>query len=211
MKQSANTAKVYILTNPTMPGLVRIEKTKNSRIDDPLDDLYSTGVSVQYECAFSAWVADETKVENTFHRIFGPYRLASKRDFFRIKPEQAIALLELITDKEVKPTPRRAADTVSPGAKGASRKLTAHRSALDFDFLEMGIPEGAILSFFQPPHETVKVFTERMVEFRERVIPLTSATKEIFHDNYLVDPWSYWSYRGRSLNDIYNETYMIPR
>ena len=81
-----------------MPGLVMIEKTKNGRVDDRLDELYSTGVPVQFECAFSARVAHEAKVESAFHRIFGPYRLNSKRDFFRIKPEQAIASLELITD-----------------------------------------------------------------------------------------------------------------
>ena len=162
---------------------------------------------VQFECAFSARVADEAKVESAFHRVFGPYRLNSRRDFFQIELEQAIALLELITDKKVKPALQHAADAVSLEVKDASSKLTAHRSTLDFDFLEMGIPEGAILSFFQPPHETVKVFTERMVEFRERVVPLTSATKKIFRDNYLVDPWTYWSYRGRSLNDIYRETY----
>ena len=98
MKKFINKAKVYILTNPAMPGLVRIEKTKSGSINDRLDELNSTGVPVPYECAFFARVADGAKVESAFHRIFGPYRLNSKRDFFRIKPEQAIASLELITD-----------------------------------------------------------------------------------------------------------------
>ena len=54
-----------------MPGLVRIKKTKNSRIDDRLNELYSTVAPVRFECAFSARVADEAKVESAFHRIYG--------------------------------------------------------------------------------------------------------------------------------------------
>ena len=208
MNESVNATIVYILINPAMPGLVRIEKSASGGIDDRLEELYSTGVPVPFECAFSARVVDEAKVESAFHRAFGPYRLNSNGDFFRIEPEQAVALLELMADEKVTLALQHEARAVNLEAINALNRLTAHRS--NFNFLEMGIPEGAILDFFQPPHETVQVISERSVEFRGEKVPLTLATREIFRTNYSVTPWPYWSYQGRALDDIYNETYIIP-
>ena len=191
-----------------MPGVVRIEKTKSGSINDRLDELNSTGVPVPYECAFFAKVADETKVESAFHRIFGPYRLNSKRDFFRIEPEQAIALLELMADEAAMFELQHETDAVDNVAKDATSKLIARWPNLNFP--ELGIPVGAELCFFQPPHETVKVMSERTVDFRGEEVSLTLATRVIFGTDYSVGPGPYWSYRGRTLKDLYNETYEIP-
>ena len=208
MNETVSAGIVYVLTNPAMPGLVKIGKTARGSINARLNELYSTGVPVPFECAFAARVTDEAKVESAFHRAFGPYRLNPKREFFQIEPEQAIALLELMADEDVTPALQQEAATVDVEAKDASNKLKARRPNLNF--IEMGIPAGSELRFYKPPHETVMVVSKRKVKFRGEETSLTAATREILGTDYSVAPGPYWLYQGRTVNDIYNETYEIP-
>lgn len=64
MNQHADAGIVYVLTNPAMPGLVKIGKTARGSVDARLVELYSTGVPVPFECPFAARVSDEAKVES---------------------------------------------------------------------------------------------------------------------------------------------------
>ena len=208
MNETVSADIVYVLTNPAMPGLVKIGKTARGSINARLNELYSTGVPVPFECAFAARVTDEAKVESAFHRAFGPYRLNPRREFFQIEPEQAIALLELMADEDVTPALRQEADAVDVDAKDASNKLKARRPNLNF--IEMGIPVGSELRFYQTPHEIVTVVSERKIKFRGEVTSLTAATKELLGLDYAPAPGPYWQYQGRTVNDIYNETYEAP-
>lgn len=207
MNESVSAGIVYVLTNPAMPGLVKIGKTTQGSIDARLNELYSTGVPVPFECAFAARVTDEAKVESAFHRAFGPYRLNPRREFFQIEPEQAIALLELMADEDVTPALQQEADAVDVEAKDAANRLKARRPNLNF--IEMGIPVGSELRFYQAPHETVMVASGRRVEFRGEETSLTAATRDVLGISYSVNPSQYWSFQGRSVHDIYNETYEI--
>ena len=94
---------VYALTNPAMPGLVKIGKTSRDSVEGRLLELYTTGVPVPFECAYAARVEDEDKVEKAFHLAFSPYRINPKREFFQIEPEQAMALLEVMAIENVTP------------------------------------------------------------------------------------------------------------
>lgn len=88
---------VYILTNPAMPGLVKIGKTARGSVEARLSELYSTGVPVPFECAYAAKVTNQTVVEKAFHQAFAPYRINAKREFFEIEADQAISILRLVT------------------------------------------------------------------------------------------------------------------
>ena len=195
---------IYILTNPAMPGIVKIGKTARE-IETRLSELYSTGVPVPFECVFAGKVSDIDKVEKAFHLAFAPYRINPKREFFQIEAEQAIAMLELMTTEDVTPALQKEADEVDIESKEASRKLKARRPS--YNFLEMGIPIGSILNFTQLPQESVEVANERRVSFKGEIISLTAVTKELLNVNYRIAPGPYWTYQGKVLKDIYNETY----
>ena len=45
---------VYLLTNPVMPGLVKIGMTTQEDIDKRMKELYTTGVPVPFECKLRA-------------------------------------------------------------------------------------------------------------------------------------------------------------
>ena len=85
---------VYVLTNPAMPGLVKIGMTSRLDIDARMKELYSTGVPVPFECAYACEVksSDCAKIEKALHKAFEPNRINANREFFSIKSEQAIAI-----------------------------------------------------------------------------------------------------------------------
>ena len=80
---------VYLLTNPVMPGLVKIGMTTRDDIDARLKELYTTGVPVPFECQFACKVdkKDCVKIEHALHTAFAPQRVNANREFFRIQVE----------------------------------------------------------------------------------------------------------------------------
>ncbi|MEW4983243.1 MAG: GIY-YIG nuclease family protein [Cycloclasticus sp.] len=204
MENDLNTGIVYVLTNPAMPGVVKIGKTSRGSVDARLRELYSTGVPVPFECAFAGRVSDESKVERAFHLAFGPYRLNPKREFFTIEPEQAIALLALMIIEDVTPTLQAEAEKVDIEAKSGADKLKARRP--NQNFFEMGIPEGGILRFSQG-EESCTVINGRKVCYNGEEISLTALTKKLLDTDRPLQPSPHWFFNGRCLNDIYNDTY----
>ena len=49
---------VYVLTNPAMPGLVKIGKTTQLEVEERMKQLYGTGVPVPFDCSFACQVKD---------------------------------------------------------------------------------------------------------------------------------------------------------
>lgn len=204
MEDSNNYGIVYVLTNPAMPGIVKIGKTARGSVDARLNELYTTGVPVPFECAFAGSVEDESKVEQAFHLAFGPYRLNPKREFFEIEPEQAIALLKLMTIKDLTPSIQEEANNVDIDAKAGSDKLKARRPVQNF--LEMGIPEGSELKFTQAD-ESCMVLNGRRVSYKGEEISLTALTKRLLEIDRPVQPSPYWLFNGRKVSQIYDDTY----
>ena len=50
---SNNLQIVYVLTNPAMPGLLKIGSTTQEEVDTRMKQLYSTGVPVPFDCAIA--------------------------------------------------------------------------------------------------------------------------------------------------------------
>jgi T5orf172 domain len=204
MGQDPSSGIVYVLTNPAMPGIVKIGKTSRGSVDARLSELYSTGVPVPFECAFAGRVLNESKVEQAFHLAFGPYRLNPKREFFQIEPEQAIALLELMVIEDVTPALQAQAEKVDTEAKAGADKLKARRPVQNF--IEMGIPEGSVLHFTQAD-EICRVINGRRVSYNGVDISLTALTKKLLNTERPLQPSPYWLFNGRRLTEIYDDTY----
>jgi hypothetical protein len=199
---------VYVLTNPAMPGLVKIGQTINE-ITNRMNDLNTTGVPLPFECLFACEVDDCKLVENSLHKAFYPYRINPRREFFEIDPNQAIVILRLFSKKDVTPAVTAEINkSISPAEKEASENYKKRRPPLNF--AEMGIPMGAKLVFsYDEISAEVYVSSDRKVKAADsdEEKSLTQVTKEILGLDYNVQPTRYWSYEGKSLNDYYNETY----
>ena len=199
---------VYVLTNPAMPGLVKIGKTANE-IANRMNELNTTGVPLPFECSFACEVDDCKLVEDALHKAFYPNRINRKREFFKIDPEQAIVILRLFTKKDVTPAVTAEINkSVSADEKEALEQYKKRRPPLNFD--EMGIPVGAklVLSYGEISAE-VYVSSAKKVKTTDsdEEKSLSQITREILDLDYNIQPTRYWSYNGKSLNAYYNETY----
>ncbi len=65
---------VYVLTNPAMPGFVKIGKTFIEDVSVRLQQLYTTGVPFPFDLAFACKVPNADEVERALHRAFAPNR-----------------------------------------------------------------------------------------------------------------------------------------
>ena len=195
---------VYVLTNPVMPDLVKIGRTAQNDANTRIAQLYTTGVPVPFTLEFAGKVPNEVEVEAALHTAFNPYRINMNREFFRIAPEQAIAILKLLhiedTTLEVSQEPTQI-DTVSAAAAEQQKSRRPN-----FNFLEMGIPVGSEL--YAPYGDiTVKTVDSRRVQYGENIMYLSAVTRIILGTDYYVSPLQVWTYQEKALNVIYDQTY----
>ena len=195
---------VYVLTNSAMPGLVKIGKTSFNDPQDRIAQLYSTGVPVPFKIEFACKVADEREVEKALHIAFGPSRINPKREFFRIEPEQAIAILRLLHTEDK--TAEIAAQNAEIDAESvqAAESLRARRPNLNFE--EMQIPVGSVLQSYDDD-STATVVAPKKVRYRDEEMTLTAATRLMLDLDYSVAPGPHWTFNGKRISAIYEETY----
>lgn len=205
MEQHTNEI-VYVLTNPAMPGLVKIGKTSQKDIAERMRQLYTTGVPLPFECEYACQVNDCAKVESAFHLAFGNTRINSNREFFQIEPERVIAILKLVAVSDVTPQVEGyLSENVTLEERMSAEKIKSNRRP-PMSFIEMGISVGSELNY-KDGNVIVTVVEEKKVTYNGDVCSLTAATRDIMGLDYSVQPAPHWSYEGRSLKEIYNETY----
>ncbi len=205
-----NKGYVYVLSNRYMPGIVKIGMTTRGDVNARARELYSTGVPVAFDVEYACMVslADCAKIETALHRAFAPQRVNTQREFFEIKASQVIAILELF-DNKVEATQElseQIEQTLNEDDKIALQKArVVKRKPLHYQ--EMGIPIGAQLCYIPDPSICVEVVSGRKVSYKGQIGSLTAVTTEIKGLAYSLQPTPYWSFEGRCLQDIYDETY----
>lgn len=195
---------VYVLTNPAMPGIVKLGCTGQRDVTVRKDQLFTTGVPLPFSLEFACRVQNFKEVEIALHIAFQPHRVSPNREFFEITPQQAIAVLKLLHVEDV-----TAEIAVEPGTtpetdKAAAEAFTAKRPSMNFH--EMGIPDGSLL-IFSDGQTTATVAGPKKVMFNGEAISLTAATQQIKCLPYAVQPSPYWTFGGKGLKVIYDDTY----
>jgi hypothetical protein len=200
---------IYILTNPIMPGIIKIGKTTQEDVKVRMAQLYSTGVPVPFDCEYAAKVNNIDEVERALHTAFGPDRVNPKREFFEIEANQAITIIKLLEIENVSPLVEQEANVIDEVELDAGRVYAQKRPKMNF--IEMNIPIGSEL-IFNNNGEVATVVSERSVRFRDEETSLTNATRQALGEGYAyhVAPGPYWRFNGLKLRDIYNETYQSP-
>lgn len=201
---------VYVLTNPCMPGIVKIGMTERKDIDARMKELYTTGVPLPFDCKYACNVKKSEcgKIEKALHTAFAPQRINANREFFRIAPEQAIAILELFQHEDVtEEVTREIENDLTPDDKAAQEKARTKRPPLHF--LDMGLHEGDVLVYKPDENVTCSIVDQKHVLYNGEVTSLSAITKVLLDRSYHVQPTPYWKVRdtGRDLMDIYDETY----
>lgn len=195
---------VYVLENPAMPGLVKIGRTSQEEVGSRLAQLYTTGVPVPFELKFACRVPNSDEVESALHLAFSPQRINPKREFFRIEPEQAIAILKLLHVEDATADVAAQATGIDEQSLAAAEGMRHRRPNLDFH--EMGIPNGAVLDCLSST-ATVTVVGPRKVKLGDSEMSLTAATRQVLQLDYNIQPSPHWAYQGKSLSSLYENTY----
>jgi hypothetical protein len=195
---------VYVLSNSAMPGILKIGKTTQADVSLRMNQLYTTGVPVPFECVYAIEVEDCSKVEAALHITFGPSRVNSSREFFKIKAEQVIAILKLLDQRDVTLDVRRDLNSNVSKAETDSGKRLQKRP--NMNFIQMDIPIGSSL-IYKDGTTTVEVTSEKKVSYEGYEMTLTAATREVMGIDYSVQPSPHWTYEGQLLKDIYESVY----
>jgi len=197
-----NSGIVYVLTNPAMPGLVKIGMTTRDNLDARMKEL-------PFECKYACKVksSDCAKIEKALHTAFAPNRVNANREFFQIKPEQAMAILELFNREDVTQEITEEIDNdLTTEDKSATEKINSSRRP-PLNYFEMGMKKGDIL--VKDPSIEVSVVDEKKVMYQGDIYSLTGITKKLLNLTHAIQPTGYWMFEGKNLRDIYDETYTL--
>jgi hypothetical protein len=91
--QNASSGFLYLLMNPSMPGLVKIGKTTRSTDERARELGGVSGVPTAFTVVFEVLVRDCHRAEKFVHERLGSYRVSGNREFFQIAPSRAIEMM----------------------------------------------------------------------------------------------------------------------
>jgi hypothetical protein len=85
---------VYVLSNPAMPGLLKIGMTDKTNLSLRMKELYTTGVPLPFDCVYACIVEDNAVVEKAMHTKFAKHRINPKREFFKVGARATVKALK---------------------------------------------------------------------------------------------------------------------
>ena len=90
---------VYILSNPTQPGLLKIGYTKNPPEKRAKQISSATGVALPYKVEWAYQCFNGEMVEREVHHKLKAQRINNSKEFFQISLEEAKEIINLIGNK----------------------------------------------------------------------------------------------------------------
>jgi T5orf172 domain/Domain of unknown function (DUF4268) len=116
--QSKTGGYVYVMTNPAMPGLVKIGSTASTPDERARQLSSSTGVPRPYQVVAFRPFDDELHAERELQAVFAEYRVkSSRREFYEVDVEQAreaLFRLSVGKDGQSTSTPSTSAQSEKP-------------------------------------------------------------------------------------------------
>jgi phage anti-repressor protein len=91
---------VYVLSNESMPEMVKIGKTKRDR-SIRAKELYTTGVPTRFKIEFEVFCEDHSAFETAVHNELIECRVNEKREYFKTSVTNAISVIKRL----YKPSP----------------------------------------------------------------------------------------------------------
>lgn len=200
---------VYLLTNPAMPGLVKIGFSERS-IEERMRELSAApGVPLPFECFLAVQTTNALEVERALHAAFGDRRKNEKREFFELSPDKPAAVLRLFE--------LRNAETIDVTPKSDIVESVEEQQALDrerrrrsnFRFSLVGIKPGESLTSIWDDAIICRVENDRDVIFRAELHSLSSSALIVAHERgynwtAIAGP-TCWKYGDKILSALRDE------
>jgi len=195
---------LYVLTNPLMPGLVKIGCTTGP-VEDRIKALSSaTGVPVAFQCHFAAQVDQMTAKEKTLHQLFSDKRVNPNREFFQVPPEKVVLAIRMGSFTEVTPGKVDIPQEEEQALEKAEQAETKRRSRISLEAI--GVKPGAVLTLSRDEDVHATVVSGNRVEYEGQKMSLSASAVAALHNlGYTLGAASgsdYWMYEGKTLDEI---------
>jgi hypothetical protein len=214
---------VYILTNPSLDGWVKIGMSTRNNIEDRLADLNSpANIPLSFR-AYAIYEVEKPKeVEQHIHNLFdiidenlhARETLASgrirEREFFRISPEKAFAVFKIVSQLR---KDESALKLIAPNAEQIEEEQIAEQTSRrpPFKFSMINMPVGTELHFIHD--DSCVCITKDMnnkIEFEGEEYSLSALATKLLVDRcgrsgeYTVQGPKFFSHQGQTLADLRN-------
>ena len=191
---------IYVLTNPAMPGYVKIGQTTN--LERRIKEHDKTNVPAPFKCVFAAEVDDFKKIEKLLHDAFADTRSRKNREFFEIDEQRAISALQIAKGKDVTPGKDIAKDAESLRALEKAEKRREKRERLKFSLIKL--KPGDEISYLKDSKIKAIIVDDRKIKFKGENMSLFKATMTLLKRDgkywKSVQGAQYWEYDGETLN-----------
>jgi hypothetical protein len=97
---SGRAGYVYLLSNPSMPGLVKIGRTTRDPSRRAHELTSATGVPTPFRLEGYVRTDDAVRTEAEIHRRMGAERVNRRREFFRAEPSTALGVAKAVASSE---------------------------------------------------------------------------------------------------------------
>ena len=199
-------AIVYILTNESMPDIIKVGITEN--LDRRVRELDNTSTPLPFECYYAVEVENASAIEKKIHEGLDDKRVRQNREFFNATPEQAKAILEIAEVMGGKNVTPKEDIVETPQDKQALENARKKRGRIDY-FGILGIQKGTTLTFSKDENITCVVSDNGKIIFRDKETTLSGSalliTNEMGYDWGQVQGAGYWCYQGKTLRDLVSE------
>lgn len=195
---------LYVLTNPFMPGLVKIGCTTGA-VEERIKALSSsTGVPVAFQCHFAAKLDNMAAKEKTLHQLFSDRRVNPNREFFQVAPEKVVLAIRMGSFTEVTPGKVDIPKEEEQAFEKAEEADTKRRAKINLSAI--GIPPGSVLTLSRDEDIHATVVEGNKVEYQGQVMSLSASALAALHKlGYAwgaVSGSDYWMYEGKTLDEI---------
>ena len=92
---------LYVITSPSLPGLVKLGCTRRLNPSIRIKELSSSSLPEPFHAHCFVFSDDCFELENNIHKYFDKERVNHDREFFRIEPKEAIDVLKEIFNVDV--------------------------------------------------------------------------------------------------------------
>ena len=188
---------IYIMTNPALKDMVKIGYAAD--VETRRKRLSTTALPYEYE-VYATYETSGNLEDKKLHKMIDnlnpDLRVSSNREFFVMSPQEAYELLEAIavisgTKDKLKKV------KVAPAKKQVVRRPPVN-------FVKCGIPMGAELVYIEDPNLTVKVVSERKVEYNGEITSMSAISDRI--KGYPTPGPQFFTYDGEKVSDIAQRT-----
>ena len=194
--------KVYIFTNDSMPGIIKIGVTEQETIEDRIKSLDNTSVPTPFRFYFAIETSNHKEIEKLMHNAFSDYRIRNNREFFEMDPERAVSALKISGEQEIK-LENEMID--AEGIKITPSKKFKKRYSFNF----VNIPIGAELTYTRDENIKCTVKSDNEIEYNGKIYSLSKLADELLKQNGYnwksVQGPLYFKYNEKTLFELKKE------